>query len=135
MPSRLAVFAAAFLVCAHVWAAERAAMVIQVSDADPAKWQLALNNAKNLQAEFGRDGVELEIVAFGPGVRMLQLESEAADRVAEAVASGVRVVACENTLRAMKLERADMNDKIGYVPAGVAEILRRQRDGWAYLRP
>ena len=41
--------------------------VIQVSDNDPAKWNLALNNAKNVQAELGKDNADVEIVAYGPG--------------------------------------------------------------------
>src|SRR3954451_8481187 len=30
-------------------------LVIQVSDAEPAKWNLALNNARSVQADLGRD--------------------------------------------------------------------------------
>jgi len=58
-----------------------------------------------------------------------------ANRVAEALAAGVHVVACENTMRAQKLTQADMLPRIGYVPAGVVELMKRQQQGWAYLRP
>jgi hypothetical protein len=44
-------------------------------------------------------------------------------------------MACENTMKAQKLARADMLTGIGYVGAGVVEIMRRQQEGWAYLRP
>lgn len=116
-------------------AAEKEKMIIQVSDNDPAKWNLALNNAKNIQKDIGKDNVELEIVAYGPGIGMLKAESEVANRVTEAVESGVKVMACENTMRGQKLNRSDMNAKIGYVPAGVVEIMRQQKAGYAYLRP
>lgn len=116
-------------------AADKEKMVIQVSDNDPAKWNLALNNAKNIQKDVGKDNVELEIVAYGPGINMLKAESEVANRVTEAVESGVKVVACENTMRGQKLNRTDMNGRIDYVPAGVVEIMRRQNAGYAYLRP
>lgn len=115
-------------------AADKAKMVIQVSDNDPAKWNLALNNAKNIQKDVGKD-VELEIVAYGPGIGMLKAESEVANRINEAVESGVQVMACENTMRNQKLNRADMNGKVGYVPSGVVEIMQRQQQGYAYLRP
>ncbi|MCA1978771.1 MAG: DsrE family protein [Thiobacillus sp.] len=124
-----------FALPAAAGAADKAKLVIQVSDNDPAKWNLALNNAKNIQKDLGQDKVELEIVAYGPGIGMLKAESEVANRVAEAVDSGVKVVACENTMRSQKLGRADMNGKIGYVPAGVVEIMQRQQQGYAYLRP
>ena len=110
-------------------------LVIQVSDSDPAKWNLALNNAKNVQTDLGASNVEIEIVAYGPGLGMLKKGSAVATRVDEAVVSGTKVIACENTMRAQKVERADMMNDIGYVGAGVVEIMQRQQQGWAYLRP
>jgi len=50
-------------------------IVLQVSDADPAKWNLALNNARNVQEDLGKDNVEVEIVAYGPGLGMLKGDS------------------------------------------------------------
>jgi len=47
-------------------------VVFQVSDADPAKWQLALGNARNAQIDLGRNNVQIEIVAYGPGLGMLR---------------------------------------------------------------
>ena len=38
-------------------------IVIQVTDNDPAKWNLALNNAKNLQDDVCAANVDIEIVA------------------------------------------------------------------------
>jgi intracellular sulfur oxidation DsrE/DsrF family protein len=38
-------------------------------------------------------------------------------------------------MRGHKLTKADMLDGINYVPAGVVEIMKRQEEGWAYLRP
>ncbi|MHB1213946.1 MAG: DsrE family protein [Thiobacillus sp.] len=116
-------------------AADKSKMVVQMSDNDPAKWNLALNNIKNVQKDLGKDNVELELVAYGPGIGMLKADSEVANRVGEAVDSGVRVVACENTMRGQKLSKDDMNAKIAYVPSGVVEILHRQQQGYAYLRP
>lgn len=110
-------------------------VVMQVSDGEAAKWNLALNNARNLQADLGAANVEIEIVAYGPGLGMLKRESSVATRVDEALTSGVKVVACENTMRAQKLTQPDMLPSIGYVGAGVVEIMQRQQQGWSYLRP
>ena len=110
-------------------------VVIQVSDSEVAKWNLALNNARNLQADLGASNVEIEIVAYGPGIGMLKADSAVAPRIGEALASGVKVAACENTMRGQKLVKGDMLGGIGYVPAGVVEIMQRQQKGWAYLRP
>ena len=110
-------------------------IVIQVSDNDPAKWNLALNNARNLQDDVGAAHVDIEIVAYGPGIGMLKLDSTAATRINEAIKANVKVIACENTLRAQKLTRDDMLPALSYVPAGVTEIMTKQSQGWAYLRP
>ena len=115
--------------------AERNRVVMQVSDNDPGKWNLALNNAKNLQADLGRDKVDIEIVAYGPGIGMLKRESAVGTRIDEALTAGVTVVACENTMAGQKLQKTDMLPGIGYVKAGVVEIMQKQQQGYAYLRP
>jgi len=114
---------------------KRQGIVIQVSDNDPAKWNLALNNAKNLQDDVGAANVEIEIVAYGPGIGMLKLESPTGSRIADATKAGIKVTACENTMRGQKLTKDDMLAGISYVPAGVTEIMKKQHEGWAYLRP
>ena len=116
-------------------AAPKSRVVIQVSDNDPAKWNLALNNANNILKDLGAANTEIEMVAYGPGIGMLKAEAPVANRVGDAVKAGVKLVACENTMAAQKLTRADMNANIGYVPAGVVEIMSLQRQGWSYLRP
>lgn len=110
-------------------------VVIQVSDSDPAKWKLALNNARNVQADLGAANVAIEIVAYGPGIGMLKADSAVAGGVDDAIGSGVKVVACQNTMHSQKLTNVDMLNKIGYVPAGVVELVQKQQQGWAYIRP
>ncbi len=88
-------------------------LVFQLSDADPQKWNLTLNNARNVQDDLGSDTVDLEIVVYGPGIGMLKGDSPVAGRIADALKSGVKVVACENTMKAQKLVHADMLPAIG----------------------
>lgn len=110
-------------------------VVMQVSDNDPGKWNLALNNARNLQADLGASNVEIEIVAYGPGIAMLKADSVVGNRIGEALGGGVKVAACENTMRAQKLQKSDMLGGVSYVAAGVVEIMQKQQQGFAYLRP
>ena len=116
-------------------AAQRSRVVIQVSDAEPAKWNLALNNARNIQTDIGASNVDIEIVAYGPGIGMLKADSVVGNRVEEAGKAGVKVLGCENTMRGQKLTHADMLPGIAYVAAGVVELMQRQQQGWAYIRP
>jgi uncharacterized protein len=110
-------------------------LAIQMSDNDPAKWNLALNNAKNVQDELGVANVEVEIVAFGPGIHMLKIDSAVNSRIGEATKAGIKVLACENTMRNLKVSKDDIAPTVGYVPAGVVHIMRRQTEGWSYIRP
>lgn len=110
-------------------------VVFQVSDNDPGKWGLALNNAHNVMTDLGEDTVDMEIVVYGPGIAMLKAGSPLAQRITATLKSGVKVVACENTMKAQKLEYKDMLPDIGYVPAGVVELIKKQQQGYAYIRP
>lgn len=114
---------------------EKYKVVIQVSDNDPAKWNLALNNARNVQADLGKDNVDIEIVAYGPGLPMLKADSKVAGRLAEALDHSIGLMACENTMRSTKVEKADIYGGVSFVDAGVVHIMKQQRAGWSYVRP
>ena len=94
-----------------------------------------MSNIRNIQADLGKENIAVEVVAYGPGLAMLQLESPASNRVADALRAGVKVVACENTMHGQKLTKDDMLGGIDYVPAGVSEIMLLQEAGYAYVRP
>jgi hypothetical protein len=123
----------------NIWASETSSgkekVVIQVSDADAGKWNLTLNNAKNIQQMLGADNVEIEIVVYGPGIAMLKADSLVGNRVEEAKAANISIVACQNTMKGMKLTEADMLPNTSYVPAGVVELMHKQKAGYAYIRP
>ena len=122
-------------IAAQPGAGRRHKVVIQVSDNDPAKWNLALNNASNVQSDLGARNVDVEIVAYGPGIGMIKLESPLGEQVREAISSGVRIVACENTMTNMKFTKDDMLNSLVYAKAGVVELMIRQQQGYAYIRP
>ena len=46
-------------------------IVLQISDPNPFKQTLVLNVASNLIKHYGQDKVDVEIVAFGPGLRLM----------------------------------------------------------------
>ncbi len=110
-------------------------VVIQVSDGDPKNWNQALNVVKNVQAAYGKDNVDVELVVFGYGSGLLKFDSTLANRIDDTLAGGAQVLMCENTMRGQKLAHADMHPKIGYVKAGVIEIIEKSRQGWTVVRP
>lgn len=115
--------------------ATREKLVMQVSDADTGKWNLALANARNVQQAYGADKIDIEIVTFGPGINMLKSDSAVAQRIDEAKQTGITIVACQNTMKAMKLTEHDMLPNTSYVASGAVELIKKQREGYAYIRP
>lgn len=97
--------------------------VLQISDMDPFKQTLVLNVANNILKAYGTDQVDVEIVAFGPGLRLLFEENANADRIDGLVQSGVRFFACQNTIdnmsstlgRQVKINRHASSGKGGIV--------------------
>ena len=84
-----------------------------------------------IDRSFPRDGLDTR----KPGIGMLRADSPVASRIDETLLAGVKVIACENTMKGQKLERKDMLNGIAYVPAGVVELVEKQQQGWAYIRP
>jgi intracellular sulfur oxidation DsrE/DsrF family protein len=109
-------------------------VVMQVSNPEPRGWNQALNTSLALTKNAGRSNVEIRIVANGMGIGMLKENSPAAKLVAAALAQGVTVLACGETMKALQLEKEDMLPNIGYVPGGLIEILERQNEGWRYIK-
>ena len=111
-------------------------VVLQISDGDPSKQTLVLNVANNLVKHYGQDKVDVEIVAFGPGLPILFAKSENKDRISGLVSSGVQFSACGNTIKAVtkKTGKAPVLAKgVNVVPAGVIRIMELQEQGYAYL--
>ena len=84
-------------------------IVLQISDPNPFKQTLVLNVANNLLKEYGQDKVAIEIVAFGPGLRLMFDDNANKGRIQGLVSSGVELSACANT-------KKNMAKKLGYMP-------------------
>ena len=108
--------------------------IFAVTDADPAKWNFTLGNIANALDGIGADKADIELVVYGPAIAMLKKDSVVADRVAAVLARGVRVAACQNSMRGFKIEAADLVPGVSPVPAGVVELIRREHAGYAYVR-
>lgn len=115
-------------------AAVRDKLVFQVSDENTGKWSMALSNARNVQEELGADKVIIEIVVYGPGLGMLTFDSPVGSEVAEAISAGIKFVACENTMKGKHLTKDDMLPSLSYARAAVVELMRKQQQGYAYIK-
>ena len=113
-------------------------LVIQVSTDDPRTQRIALNNVVNLQKYYGIDNIDIEIVAYGPGLGLVTSESPEAARVSSLTMQQVTFTACGNTMDTINRKTGKMPeliDGVGQVTAGVARIIELQEQGYAYIRP
>ena len=113
-------------------------IVIQVSTDDPRTQKIALNNAVNLQKHYGIDNIDIEIVAYGPGLGLMTKKSGQADRVTSLAMSDITFSACGNTMAKVQKKSGKMPvllEGVQQVPAGVAQIMELQEQGYAYVRP
>ena len=120
-------------------------IAIQIDQNDPQLMNMVLGNAINV-IEFYRDkneDVEIDIVAFGPGLHMLRADtSPVQDRVRRlkdmAFPGRIQFSACNNTRQAM--EKAEGHaipivPDATIVPSGIVHLMELQEQGWSYVRP
>jgi len=114
-------------------------VLLQLSDQDPAKQDAVLDVANNLIKHYGGpDMVDIEIVAFGPGMQLLLEGNPRAERIASLVENGVRFVGCMNTVDTMERKtgtRPALNENTIPVQTGVAHVVDRVRQGYVLVRP
>ena len=120
-------------------------VVIQVDQNDADVMNLALNNARNL-LDYYRDkheDVDVEIVAYGPGLHMLRDDtSPVKDRIRELAAvsfpSKLVFSACNNTKQSMEKREGHpitIIPQATIVPAGVVRIMELEEQGYSYVKP
>jgi intracellular sulfur oxidation DsrE/DsrF family protein len=113
-------------------------VVLQISDPNPFKQTLVLNVASNILKHYGQDKVDVEIVAFGPGLRLLFKDNTNTNRITGLAGSGVRFAACKNTIKGMgkKLGHPpELNTNATPVSAGVVRILDLVDQGYVLVKP
>jgi len=113
-------------------------IVLQISDPSPFKQTLVLNVASNLLKAYGEDDVDIEIVAFGPGLRLLQEGNVNTGRIAGLASKDIQFSACANTIRnfGKKLGgKPALNKNATVVPGGVARILELIGKGFILIKP
>ena len=120
-------------------------LAIQVDQNDAEVMNMVLNNAKNT-LEYYRErneDVEVEIVAYGPGLHMLRDDtSPVKDRIKQlkdlSFPSNLTFSACDNTKRAMEKREGHsiaIIPQASIVPSGVVRLMELQEQGWSYVKP
>lgn len=113
-------------------------VALQISDGSPKKQTLILNVAHNLLKYYGPDKVDIEIVAFGPGLRLLFKGNAEEHRIASLASDGVRFSACANTIDHMAKilgHKPKLTQYAHIVPAGIVRLVQLDQAGYYVSRP
>jgi intracellular sulfur oxidation DsrE/DsrF family protein len=114
-------------------------IVLQLSESGDSAQRLVLSIASNLIGHYGGpDLVDIEIVAFGPGIALMFADNQNAERISSLVANGVRFVGCMNTVETIARREGKapkLNPDMIPVKTGVAHIIQRVKAGFIVIRP
>lgn len=114
-------------------------LVIHVTQYDENIFQQTLNMANNLPKILGVDNVSIEIVAQGPGLKLLSEGSSQTTRIASLVPyDNVQFSACGMTMKGIKKKTGKdvvLLPDVKVVKGGILRVMELQKEGWAYARP
>ncbi len=115
-------------------------VILQVSQNDATRYSLVLDIANNLTRHYGgQDMVDIEIVAFGPGVPlMFAQDNERQARIKSLMDHGVRFYVCGNTLDTIERRtktRPAVLPGVETVQTGVAFMIEEINKGYVHIQP
>ena len=116
-----------------------ARIVLQLSEGGAEYQSRVLSVANNLIKHYGGpDFVDIEIVAFGPGIALLYADNKNLERISSLGTNGVRFIGCMNTVDTIERttgERPNLNSLTIPVQTGVAHLVERASQGFVVVRP
>jgi len=111
-------------------------VVFDVSVNEAESYKTLLRNVSNLKKTFGADNVQIEVVAYSKGLDLFLSKDPELVKVVDSLATegGVELAACGVTVKARNVTASDLPEKAKVVDSGLAEIVRRQEEGWSYIK-
>lgn len=103
------------------------------------RFEVLLLNVINFLKDAGKDKGDVVVLANGPSVKAYA-DIEMIQEMKELSGKGVRFLACRNAINEMCSEWACIEEDklpafVTIVPAGITEVIRKQHDGYAYVKP
>jgi len=110
-------------------------IVFELTEPDGAAWDSLVKHVNNTRNALAADGgSQVEVVFWGAGLNMLRRTNTGYEaRLKQLVDDGVTLSACQNAMRVMNIRTEDLFPFASQVDSGIAQIVRRQEAGWAYI--
>lgn len=108
-------------------------VVWDLSSADTTVQGAVFRQINNARTEIPE--LDIEVVFHGQAVYAIMKDSmQFASRIKLAKEKGVTLAVCNNSLRRLKIEPSQVSPLATIVPSAVAELIKKQTDGWSYLK-
>lgn len=113
-------------------------VLFHVNEVD--RWDVAFTNITNLLYDVGRDNVDVTVLANGPSV-VVYTDADKVRTMESFSEEGVKFLVCRNSLNKLCsagvvcLKEKDLPSFVSVVPAGITEIIKKQHEGYAYVKP
>lgn len=102
------------------------------------KWKLLLKNVKNLLHTIDIERCNIEVLANSEAVKFYIVNEDLTAEITamkELNSKRVKFVACNNALNSYKIKKEDLLDFVDIVPVGILELINKQEEGYAYIKP
>jgi len=111
-------------------------IVFSVTEDSPHALDHILSVANNVLKFYGPENVNMKIVAYSQGIKLLdKRDRTTAVRVDALMQYEVEFIACGNTMRTLNIKEEDLVEGSVVVTAGVVELLESVKKGWTYIKP
>lgn len=109
-------------------------VLFALTSPDEADWRFTLNNMRNLISGMAPEQVDIKVVAYGPGIAFLKKDGPDTSDIQKLESQHIHFMACGNAMKKEHVEAADLVPGIQIVPAGIVEVVRKQEQGWTYIK-
>ena len=111
-------------------------IIFSVTEDSPHALDHILSVASNVVKYYGVDNVNMKIVAYSKGLKLLYKNNISTSKRVDALMQiDVEFIACGNTMTTYKVKKKDLVEGSIVVTAGVVELLERVKSGWTYIKP
>lgn len=107
-------------------------MIFHLHDGERSK--IAISNIINLMKDIGEENIDIELLMNGTGLKMMLKEAEYVNKVDYLSKKGVVFCVCSNSLKALDMQENDIIEGTKIVPSGVGELVKKQNEGWNYIK-
>ena len=108
-------------------------IVFQVTTDDTLAHKALMKQLSNITSV--EPGVQIEVICHGPGLTLLQKsKSTQKEKISTFTQKGIAFKACAFSMSERNVPKEDIVEDASFVKAGIVYIVRRQREGWSYIK-